>query len=111
MKTWNEVTDADVYEMREIATEGRLATAITRLEFKMMELTEMPEQAAAYDLIVKIQRWREILRERYEELKKARIEELERPAACPLKPAPEYTMLPPTKKQKKEIKKRKGYAA
>lgn len=109
MKNWEQVTDADVYNMRETATEGRLARATERLDWKIMEITEMPGQATAYDMMIKIQRWREIVSEKYEELKKARLEELERPAACPLKPAPEHAILPLTKRQKKEIKRRKGY--
>lgn len=108
MKSWEQVTDADVYNLRERATEGRLATAVENLDIKMYKLTEMPEQAAAYDMVVKIQRWREILFERYKELYNARIEEMERPAKCPWKPAPEYTMRPLTRRQKKEIQQRRN---
>lgn len=107
MKTWEQVTNEDVYKLREKATEGRLAIAIDRLELKMIEILETPQQKNPNDLFAKIQTWREILNERYEELFKARMEEMERPTKCPLKPAPEYMQLPLTKKQKREIEKRK----
>lgn len=106
--TWNEVKIEHVYALCETATEGRLARAMERIEWRMRAVLDTYSLAEACKEIEKYQLWYDIIKEQYEKLMAARLEEEERPSKCPWAWGERVENTTLTKRQLQEKKKRQS---